>query len=267
MKKVIAIVFLVLGIALVVLGAVGSATRAISGEATISFILIGVGVIIFAAASCLKYENESEGCDRKNDRPVLRAQNESRNVQSNGRPVYYLPPDKSENEAIKVQMCYEALMKSKDSAGMSVYARMYFIALFCLCEELKNNAITLLEISTGVLAIGDGYVFDGKGLVPIGFVPLSDEDYLCALTIQILVLAYKKYRRTPTFAAVAQALCSADTIKRAIRGAKELGEEVRIEEMEVWVNDMLADSEIVRLILDYENEVRAYIARRNSRNN
>ena len=267
MKKVIAIVFLVIGIALVVLGAVGSATRAISGEATISFILIGVGVIIFAAASCLKYENESEGCDRKNDRPVLQAQNESRNVQSNGRPVYYLPPDKSENEAIKVQMCYEALMKSKDSAGMSVYARMYFIALFCLCEELKNNAITLLEISTGVLAIGDGYVFDGKGLVPIGFVPLSDEDYLCALTIQILVLVSKKYRRTPTFAAVAQALCSADTIKRAIRGAKELGGEVRIEEMEVWVNDMLADSEIVRLILDYENEVRAYIARRNSRNN
>lgn len=266
MKKVLAIVFLVFGIALVVLGAVGSVTGAIFGEAATSFIIIGFGVIIFAAVACCKYENESAERDKRVTKPILQPQSENINARG-GRPVYYLPPDKSEDVAIKAQMCYEALMKSKDSAGMSVYARMYFIALFCLCEELKNNTITLLEISTGVLAIGDGCVFDGKGLVPIGFVPLSDEDYLCALTIQILVLVYKKYRRTPTFAAVAQALCSADTIKRAIRGVKELGEEVRIEEMEGRVNDMLADSEIVRLILDYENEVRAYITRRNSSNN
>lgn len=267
MKKVIAIAFLILGIALVVLGAIESMIGAIAEEAATAFVVIGVGIIIFAAVFCRKYENESVRCDKRNDRPVLRAQNESRNVQGNGRPVYYLPPDKSESEAIEVQMCYEALMKSKDSVGMSVYGRMYFIALFCLCEELKNNTINLLEISTGVLAIGDGYVFDGKGLVPIGFVPLSDEDYLCALTIQMLVLVYKKYRRTPTFAAVAQALCSADTIKRTIRGVKELGEEARIEEMDEWVNDMLADPEMVKLISDYENEVRTYIARRSSRNN
>lgn len=266
MKKVIAIAFLVLGIALVVLGAVGSVTGAIFGEAATSFIIIGFGVIIFAAVACCKYENESAERDKRVTKPILQPQSENINARG-GRPVYYLPPDKSENKAIEVQMCYEALMKSKDSAGMSVYARMYFIALFCLCEELKNNTITLLEISTGVLAIGDGCVFDGKGLVPIGFVPLSDEDYLCALTIQILVLVYKKYRRTPTFAAVAQALCSADTIRHTIRDVKELGEEVRIEEMEGRVNDMLADSEIVRLILDYENEVRAYITRRNSSNN
>ena len=57
MKKVLAIVFLVFGIALVVLGAVGSVTGAIFGEAATSFIIIGFGVIIFAAVACCKYEN------------------------------------------------------------------------------------------------------------------------------------------------------------------------------------------------------------------
>lgn len=64
MKKVIAIVFLVFGIALVVLGAVGSVTGAIFGEAATSFIIIGFGVIIFAAVACCKYENENEGGGR-----------------------------------------------------------------------------------------------------------------------------------------------------------------------------------------------------------
>lgn len=267
MKKTLAFLFFILGILLFILGKVEILLGDITKDVATLIIFLGVGAIVVAIVLFLCAKKEDAEQRRRVVRPVLRAQDESRNVQGNGRPVYYLPPDKSESEAIEVQMCYEALMKSKDSAGMSVYGRMYFIALFCLCEELKNNTINLLEISTGVLAIGDGYVFDGKGLVPIGFVPLSDEDYLCALTIQMLVLVYKKYRRTPTFAAVAQALCSADTIKRTIRGVKELGEEARIEEMDEWVNDMLADPEMVKLISDYENEVRAYIARRSSRNN
>lgn len=266
MKKVLAIVFLVFGIGLVVIGVAGSAAGAILEEAAAAFILFGVGIIFFAAVSCCKYEIKSTERDKRVTQPILQTQSENTNARG-GRPVYYLPPDISEDMAIKAQMCYEALMRSKAGAGMSVYGRMYFIAFFCLCEELKNKRITLFEIATGVLAVGDGYVFDGKDFVPIGFMPLSDEDYLCALTIQMLALVYKKYRETPAFAAVAQALCSADTIRHTIRGMKELGEEVRFEEMAVRVKDMLADPETVMLISDYENEVRAYIAKRSGRIN
>lgn len=264
MKKVIAIAFLVLGIALVVLGAVGSATRAISGEATISFILIGVGVIIFAAASCCKYENESEGCDRKNDRPVLRAQNESRNGQGNGRPVYYLPPDKSEDMAIEIAINYELLNAKFHRGGVSIFGRMYFIAALCLQDEPSRKNINMQDIGMGISAMWRGAIFDGVNFAKIGYLPVSDEDYLCALALQMLVLLYKNCMGATTTVAVAQSLFSADVIRTAISTTREMAEELpQFKENATIVGRMFESPSIMEAVKSFDNQMSEYIAKCN----
>ena len=200
MKKVIAIVFLVLGIALVVLGAVGSSTGSIVDEATTSFVFMGIGAIIAAAILYSKYEKkDAEQCRRANK-------------------TIYLPPDESEDVAYNVALWYEALRESPE--GYLAWTEYFVVALFTMAKEVAGFTIDAAILATGVAAAFHGYLFDGQNFLKFAEPPKKADEHLYCLTTQILAFKYMLVPRVSKRAAITQALCSETWIKRAIQTAR-----------------------------------------------